>query len=88
MLVVFVPSNNNAFLHCRFTLWYQYIGDITLTERDINVHELGILIFDEYAGHGNARQAINMFVNRYFEDEIGLRLEAVIRTVNPYKERI
>lgn len=65
-----------------------YIGDITITELSEHGHELDILIFDEFQGQGLATQAIQLFINEYFQHPIGNRFEAVIRCENPYKEAI
>lgn len=66
----------------------EYVGDITLTLLDMNEHEIDILIFDEYSGRGYAGRTINMFGELYKRERIGLRLEGVIRAVNPYKEHV
>ncbi|MGG4398934.1 hypothetical protein ABEW61_02315 [Paenibacillus amylolyticus] len=89
-------NNDNASRRCSedmlcfeiFNDDIEYVGDITLTLLDMNEHEIDILIFDEYAGHGYAGWAINMFCELYQRERIGLRLEGVIRAVNTYKEHV
>ncbi|MFB4321633.1 GNAT family N-acetyltransferase [Priestia sp. BR_2] len=65
-----------------------YIGDITLTHKGNETYELGILVFDKYAGNGKAKKAIQHFIDLYFNEGIGRRIEATVLVTNPYRNKI
>ena len=65
----------------------EHIGDITISKQDEGYHELDLVVFDEYADKGYAKEAIKEFINIY-KIVIGKRLDVIVRAENPNKNKV